>query len=97
MNMIVTGGSAVGEVKVFATNNRGLNPEELADLTVDRLIYVGRNSHPVIIEQAKAFKDHMRQVLVNAFIQAQLEERNTICAKLDTQGLGEISDTVRSL
>jgi len=39
----------------------------------------------------------MRKVLVNAFIQAQLEERNTICAKLDLQGLGEISDTVRSL
>jgi hypothetical protein len=78
MSLQASGGSFLGNVKVIATNNRGLNAEEMADLTVDRIIYVGQNSHPAIIEQAKAFREHIRKILVEAFTQAQQEALNTI-------------------
>jgi len=97
MSLQTSGGAFVGSVKVFATNNRGFNPEEMADMTVDKILYVGQNSHPAIIEQARAFKENIRQVLVEAFTQAQQEERNTICSKLELNGQDGLANIIRRI
>ena len=97
MSLQTSGGAFVGSVKVFATNNRGFNPEEMADMTVDKILYVGQNSHPAIIEQARAFKENIRQVLLEAFMQAQQEERNTICSKLELSGQDGIANIIRRI
>jgi hypothetical protein len=97
MSLQTSGNSFVGDVKVITTNNRGFNPTEMAELTVDKIIYIGRNSHPVILEQAKVFKEQIRQVLTEAFEQAQQEERNTICIKLSSQGQSDLANIIRSI
>ena len=97
MSLQASGSSFIGDVKVFTTNNRGFNAEEMADMTVEKIIFVGRNSHPAIIEQAKAFKEHIRQALVAAFTEAQQEERKTICTQLDQQGQSGLADIIRRL
>ena len=56
MTLQASSNSFVGEVRIITTDNRGFNAEEMADLTVDKIIFIGRNSHPAIIEQARAFK-----------------------------------------
>ena len=55
---------SVGNVRVETTSNRGFTPEEIAERALGRLMYVGENSPPVIREQALAFKDDIRKVLV---------------------------------
>lgn len=54
----------LGSVEVLTTNNRGSTPEELAERALDKIIYVGSNAHPAIRDQAEAFKDSIRAVLV---------------------------------
>ena len=97
MTLQASSNSFVGEVRIITTDNRGFNAEEMADLTVDKIIFIGRNSHPAIIEQARAFKEQIRQVLVAAFTEAQQEERKTICAQLDLQCQSGLADIIRRL
>ena len=47
----------LGNVKVTTISKRGFTPEELAEQALDKIIYVGGNSHPLIVEQAEAFKN----------------------------------------
>jgi hypothetical protein len=56
--------SDVGNVMVMATEGRGFTPEEIAERALDKIIYVGSHAHPAIRDQAEAFKDSIRQVLV---------------------------------
>ena len=89
--------SFLGDVKILAVDNRGLTPEEIADYTVDKIISIGENSHPLIIAQAKAFKAHIREVVVHALRDAQQSERTTLCAKLAQAGHEDISQIIRGL
>ena len=59
------GSSDVGSVMVMATEGRGFTPEEVAERALDKIIYVGSNAHPAIRDQAEAFKDSIRGVLVH--------------------------------
>ena len=70
--------ASVGNVDVFITNNRTHTPEEWADMAADQIIYIGGNSHPVIVEQARAFREQIKQTLVHYFNLAQEAERNSI-------------------
>jgi len=54
----------VGSVMVMATEGRGFTPEEIAERALDKIIHVGSSAHPAIREQAEAFKDSIRNVLV---------------------------------
>ena len=87
----------VGDIKVMTTDNRGHNPEEMADLAVEKIIYVGKDSHPAIIEQARAFKAHIHAVLVDYFHRAQEQERVTITAKLHQHGYNDIANILGSI
>ncbi len=87
----------VGSVNVFTADYRGHTPEELADMTVDRIIHVGQNSHPAIIEQARAFRENIRSVLIHAFKLAQESERTTIVGKLIQADQEDIANLIRRL
>lgn len=89
--------SNVGSVKVFTTQNRGFTPEEIAERALEKIIYVGEKSHPVIVEQAKAFREHIRQVLIQYLQEAQESERLTICGLLNSQGHSDLADIIRRL
>lgn len=86
----------VGGVNVLTTNGRGHSAEEMAQLALDRIIYVGRNSHPAIIDQAMAFRENIRNVLLEYFEKAQEQERLTIEAKLARHGHEHINALIRS-
>lgn len=87
----------VGAVNVFTADYRGHTPEELADMTVDKIIHVGQNSHPAIIEQARAFRENIRAVLIHAFKMAQDSERTTIVGKLIQADQEDIANLIRRL
>lgn len=66
----------IGEIMVHKVDYRGFSPEELAEQALNRIIYVGDQSHPAIRDQAEAFREHIRQVLV-FYMKRAIESRNT--------------------
>lgn len=87
----------LGGVKIHTVSGRGSNAEELADLAVDKIIYVGKDSDPVIVGQAMAFKDKIRAVLVHYLDAAKKSERDTICTRLRMQGQDDVADLVQKI
>lgn len=94
---MINAGLNLGAVNVFTTDNRGFTADEIAGRALDKIIYVGDQSHPVIAEQARAFKEHIRHVLVQYLREAQESERITISAKLSQAGHPEIAKLIGDL
>lgn len=80
----------LGNVSVVTTQNRGMSAEELTDMAVDKIIYVGQQSHPVIREQAEAFKRHIYSVVLAYMKQAVVSHNTTIANKLKEAGHPEL-------
>jgi hypothetical protein len=90
-------GVNIGDPYVVTTHNRGHNAEEMADLALNKIIHVGSNSHPLIIEQAKAFKEQIRYILIEYFRKAQEEERSTLKVKLVQHGFDDLAKIIEKL
>ena len=71
-----TGGVELGDILVHTVSQRGFTPEELAEQALNKIIYVGDQSHPAIREQAQAFQNHIREVLI-FYMKRAIESRNT--------------------
>ncbi len=80
----------VGSVMVQTTENRGFTPEESADRALDKIIYVGGNAHPAIRDQAEAFKDSIRQVLIYYMREAVRSHNVTLVNKFKQAGYPEL-------
>jgi hypothetical protein len=81
---------SVGSVMVMATEGRGSTPEEIAERALDKIIYVGSNTHPVIRDQAEAFKDSIRAVLVHYMHEAVKSHNVTLVNKFRKMGYPEL-------
>ena len=80
--MMLNLGSEVGTVDVHTTHNRGHSAEELADMALDKIIHVGDNAPPPIRDQALAYRERLRDVLVFYMRQAMLSARVTLRAEI---------------
>lgn len=85
------GSSEVGSVMVMATQGRGQTPEEVAERALDKIIYVGSNAHPAIRDQAEAFKDSIRGVLVHYMHEAVRSHNVTLVSKFKQAGHPELT------
>ena len=81
---------AIGGVTVMATEGRGFTPEEIAERALDKIIYVGSHTHPAIREQAEAFKDSIRQVLIHYMHEAVRSHNVTLVNKFNKMGHPEL-------
>ena len=81
----------VGSVMVMATEGRGFTPEEIAERALDKIIYVGSSAHPAIREQAEAFKDSIRGVLVHYMREAVRSHNVTLVNKFKQAGYPELT------
>lgn len=88
--MQVTGQMGLGQLEVRTTSNRGFTPEELADGALNRIMYVGENVHPVIKDQAVAFREQIRHVLVHYMKEAVKSDRTTLANNLRAAGHPEL-------
>lgn len=79
-----------GDIKVYTTQNRGFTPEEIAERAIEKIIYVGKDSHPVIRDQAEAFKKYIFEVLVGAIKQGVESDRTTLANRLRDAGHSEL-------
>lgn len=90
-DMSILFGVEVGNVMVMTTHNRGFTPEEIAERALDKIVYVGSQSHPAIRDQAEAFKDSIRKVLVFYMHEAVRSHNTTIANKLNNVGHPELA------
>lgn len=90
MSLQASGSAMFGEVEVLTTTNRGFTPEEIAERALNKIISVGESSHPAIRDQAVAFRDYIRQVLVYYMYEAIKSDRTTQMFKLQESGHPEL-------
>lgn len=76
----------VGVVQVETTSNRGWSVEELAQRAADKIIYVGDQSHPVVRDQARAFKENVKSVVAFYLQEVVQQDRLTIANRLREAG-----------
>ena len=85
-----SGGVLLGEIKAIAVSGRGFTPEEVAEMALEKIVYVGENSHPAIRDQAEAFKGQIRVVLVRYMRQAVTSHNTTLANRLREAGHPEL-------
>lgn len=76
---------------VITTSYGGMTPEQVAELALAKIIYVGQDANPLLREQALAYKDNIRQVLVHYMKQAIKSNHTTIANKLHEAGHSELT------
>ena len=79
-----------GQIRVETTQNRGFTAEEVAERALDKIIAVGGESHPVITEQARAFRENIRKVLVFYMKEAIRSNNVTLANKFRKAGHTEL-------
>jgi hypothetical protein len=87
----------VGSVVVTTTENKGHSIEFWADSAADRIVSVGGNCHPLIAQQAEAFKEDVKNVVAFYLAEAVKSDRTTLIAELENQGHKDMADILRRL
>jgi len=82
-------------VEVRTTSGRGFTPEELTEQALDKIIYVGGQSHPVIRDQAEAFREQVRAVILFYMKRAVDAQNTTIANRLRQAGHPELIDILK--
>jgi len=70
--------------------NQGHSPEQIAEMALAKIIYVAQDANPLIREQAEAYKNHIRQVLVQYMKKAIKSNHTTIANKLREAGHSDL-------
>ena len=76
---------------VITTSYGRMTPEQVAELALAKIIYVGQDANPLLKEQALAYKDSIRKVLVHYMKQAIKSNHTTIANKLHEAGHSELT------
>tara|TARA_R100000426_G_C4749704_1_gene82856 strand:+ start:164 stop:454 length:291 start_codon:yes stop_codon:yes gene_type:complete len=87
----------VGNVLVTTTKNKGHSIEFWADSAANRIVSVGGNCHPLIAQQAEAFKEDVKKVVAFYLAEAVKSDRTTLIAELENQGHQDMADILRRL
>ena len=87
----------VGSVVVATTQDKGHDPEFWAKAAADRIVSVGGNCHPLIAQQAEAFKESVHATAVFYIKEAIKSDRTTLIAELEKQGHADMANIIRSL
>jgi hypothetical protein len=77
-------------IQVATKDFGGFTTEEVAERALDKIIQVGDQSHPLVREQALAFRNHIRSVLVFYMNEAVKFDRVTLAHKLREAGHPEL-------
>jgi hypothetical protein len=80
----------LGHIQVQTSSARGFTPEEIAERALNRILYIGEKTHPAIRDQAQAFQENIRQVLVFYLKEAIKSEHTTLANKFVEAGHPEL-------
>ena len=95
--MLEVSTSQVGNVSVVTTENEGISLDHWAERATNTIVSVGSQSHPVIQEQAKAFKDQVFHVVRHYMQEAGNSSRTDLIAECEQGGYQEIAQILRKM
>ena len=72
-------------------SGRGFTPEELAEDALDRIISISATADPVIRQQAEAFREHIRRVLISYGKQCINSNKTTLTNRFRDAGHPELT------
>ena len=84
-------------VGVVTTNNRGLTPEEITTMCLDKIISVSDTAPPAIRDQAQAFRSHLELVILEYMKQAIKHDRVTIYNAIKDAGYDKLAEHIRRI
>ena len=87
----------IPSVTVATSAGGGLSPEQLAELCCEKLIKVGDNLAPEIREQAEAYRERMRQVVLHYINHAVRAEKDRCVHAASSGGYDQLAHLLRSL
>ena len=85
----------IGQGSVATTEYKGHDPENWAEQATNRIVSVGGNCHPVIAEQAEAFKEVVQTLVCLYMKEAIKSDRTTLIAELLKQGHEDMAEILR--
>ena len=84
-------------ITVNTTSNRGRTPEEIADRCLEKILGVSNNAPPEIKDQALAYRDVIRQVLIYYMKEMVTSDRTTVYNLLRDAGHPELAEAIRRI
>ena len=87
----------VGEVLVATTENGGHSPEFWSNAATKRIVSVGSNAHPLIAQQAEAFKQSVLNCVLFYIKEAVKSDRVTLAGEFEKQGQKEMAEIIRRI
>lgn len=87
--------SSVGSVSVVTSSGTGLSPEHWADRAMKIIMNVAQDSASPIKDQALAFQESIRHVVLQSIKEAIKSDRTTIYNLLLQQGETEMAEIIR--
>lgn len=85
------------KVDVMTTSGRGMTPEEVTELALNKLISISDTAPIEIAAQARAYRERMRLVIVHYMRQAIASDRTTVYNILKDAGHPDLAETIRRL
>tara|TARA_R100001244_G_scaffold78926_1_gene62235 strand:- start:220 stop:510 length:291 start_codon:yes stop_codon:yes gene_type:complete len=92
-----TGSGIIGKVQVFTSTNGGHSPEQMAEMALNKIMQVNETTPSPIKEQALAFRNDVKKVLIYYMEKMAQSERTTIWALMKKQGHDDIAEIIRRL
>ena len=87
----------VGSVNVTTSNDGGLSDEQIADLALEKICSVAEKAPEPIRQQAMAYKDNLKQILLFYVRLAKKEERASIVNIIETNAGQDMANLIRRL
>ena len=84
-------------MSVVTTQNEGISLDHWAERATNTIVSVGSQSHPVIQEQAKAFKDQVFHVVRHYMQEAVNSNKTDLIAECEQGGYQEIAQILRKM
>ena len=91
------GNAGVSDPLVFTTTNRGHSPEEMAEMAMNKIMFVSSDAPPAIRDQALAHRENLKDILIFYMNRMAQSERTTIWALLRNQGHRDLAEIIRRL
>ena len=95
--MIEFSESQAGDVNVITTKNSGLSVDHWAERATNTIISVGTQSHPLIAEQAKAFKEDVFRTIKYYMEEAIKSDKTSRIAELEQADHLDMAEILRKM
>tara|TARA_R100000808_G_C2091567_1_gene111787 strand:+ start:357 stop:644 length:288 start_codon:yes stop_codon:yes gene_type:complete len=95
--MLEVSTSQAGNVNVIATQNEGLSVDYWAERATNTIVSVGSQSHPVISEQANAFKQEVLHVVKHYMHEAIKSKKTDLVAEFEQGGYQDMAEILRKM